>query len=286
VSRLQADLIVLLAALIWGVSFYFQKIAMLEIGPSLFVGLRAAVAALVLVPFAISESRNAPPTALPVWKYSLVGGLFFFGGAYLQQKGLITASLTNTGFLTALYVVVTPFLLWLIRSERPGLRIWIAAGIAFLGTWLLGGGTLASFSHGDKLIGASSVFWSSYMVVASQSGHSARPILFTCLAFCTLTFIALPSAFLFEDVSWVAISKAALPILYVGILASALNYAMLAIAVRHVPASRAAVLLSTETLVTAVAANILLDERLPAIAWLGATLVISSILIVQTSRQT
>jgi drug/metabolite transporter (DMT)-like permease len=286
VSRLQADLVVLLAAVIWGVAFYFQKIAMLHLGPSLFVGLRALVAALVLVPFAFIESRNAAATASQVWMYSLAGGLVFFGGAFLQQEGLITATVTNTGFLTALYVVFTPFLLWLIRGEKPGYRIWLATGVAFAGIWLLGGGTLASFSHGDILIAGSAVFWSLYMVIASQSGKFARPILFTCLTFCTLAMIALPFASIFEQVSWNGIRQAAVPILYVGILSSALTYAMLAIAVRYVPASRVSVLLSTETLFSALTANLMLGERLPAVGWMGAALVLVAVLIVQSIGQT
>ena len=63
----------------------------------------------------------------------------------LQQAGMITATLTNTAFLTALYVVVTPFLLWLLRGEQPGFAVWLSAAAAFSGIWLLGGGTLSPF---------------------------------------------------------------------------------------------------------------------------------------------
>ena len=48
-----ADALVLLAALIWGVAFYFQKTAMLHLGPFLFLGLRATIAAVALAPFAV-----------------------------------------------------------------------------------------------------------------------------------------------------------------------------------------------------------------------------------------
>ena len=44
-TRLQADLLLVFAALIWGTAFYFQKVAMAHIGPFLFLGLRALIAA-------------------------------------------------------------------------------------------------------------------------------------------------------------------------------------------------------------------------------------------------
>ena len=57
-----------------------------------------------------------------------IGGVLFFLGAALQQMGLVTATVTNTGFLTALYVVVTPLLVWLFEGRAPGLLVWIAVG--------------------------------------------------------------------------------------------------------------------------------------------------------------
>ena len=74
--------------------------------------------------------------------FALLGGVVFFTAAALQQVGIVTATVTNTSFLTALYVVVTPFLLWLLRHERPGPRVWLASGLAFIGIWALGGGAI------------------------------------------------------------------------------------------------------------------------------------------------
>ena len=71
-----ADALVLLAALIWGVAFYFQKTAMLHLGPFLFLGLRATIAAVALAPFAAREKGD--PGILPI---ALLGGALFFAGA-------------------------------------------------------------------------------------------------------------------------------------------------------------------------------------------------------------
>lgn len=283
VTRVQADLLVLLAALIWGVAFYFQNTAMDHVGPLLFLGLRAAIAALTLAPFAWRERNAGRVSVLP---YTLLGGLAFFIGGAIQQVGMVEATVTNTSFLTALYVIFTPFLLWVFRHERPGVRVWIAAVIAFVGIWYLGGGGIGAFSRGDILIAVSSVFWSLYMVITGASGKTGRPRTYTCLHFCAVAAIALPLAFMFEDVSWTAIKDGALPILYVGVISSALTFTMMATAVRYIPASRASILLSSEVVFGAAAGFVLLGERLPLIGWMGAALVMFAILLIQTQRKT
>ena len=143
-TRTKADLLVLFAALIWGMAFYFQKSAMSHIGPFLFLGLRSLLAAAALIPFALREWQASPPSSPSIRPFALLGGVVFFTAGSLQQVGIVTATVTNTSFLTALYVVVTPFLLWLLRHERPGPRIWLASGLAFIGIWALGGGGIGA----------------------------------------------------------------------------------------------------------------------------------------------
>ncbi len=287
-TRLQADLLVLFAALIWGVAFYFQKTAMLDIGPFLFVSLRSALAAVALVPFALWERSRAPAspeTSGTLLLYAAAASAVFCLAAVLQQFGMITATVTNTSFLTALYVVITPFLLWIFGKDRLTARLWVAAATAFLGVWLLGGGTLGGFSTGDMLVAASAIGWSFFMVVIAASSHLARPMQVTCSHF-TLTSIAcLCGALLFETISWTTVSAALPEILFVGILSSAFTYAAMAQAMRHTQPSHAAVLLSSETLFAAAAGYVLLGERLTPIGWMGASLVLTAIVMIQVARR-
>ena len=282
-TRTKADLLVLFAALIWGVAFYFQKSAMSHIGPFLFLGLRSFLAAVALIPFALREWKTSPPSSPSIRPFALLGGAVFFTAGALQQVGIVTATVTNTSFLTALYVVVTPFLLWLLRHERPGPRIWLASCLAFIGIWALGGGAIEAFSTGDMLIAASSVAWSLYMVVTSASGKLAKPMQYTFIHFLVIAALALSCAGYFEEIDGAAITTAAVPLLYVGILSSAFTVALMANVVRYIPASRASILLSTEVLFGAAAGFIMLGERLSPMGWAGAALMFSAILMIQTA---
>ncbi len=283
-TRAKADLLVLLAAFIWGVAFYFQKSAMSHIGPFLFLGLRSILAAAALFPFALREWQASPPASPSIRSFALLGGVVFFAAGALQQVGMVTATVTNTSFLTALYVVVTPFLLWLLRHERPGPRIWLASCLAFIGIWALGGGAIEAFSAGDMLIAVSSIAWSLYMVITSASGKLAKPMQYTFLHFLVIAALALPCAAYSEKTGVATIEAAAVPILYVGILSSAFTFALMANVVRHIPASRASILLSTEVLFGAAAGFIMLGERLSPVGWAGAALTFGAILMIQTSK--
>jgi drug/metabolite transporter (DMT)-like permease len=279
-TRWTGDALVLLAAVIWGVAFYFQKTAMDHIGPLLFLGLRATIAALVLAGLAAREQGDKA-SVIPI---ALLGGAVFFIAASIQQIGIVEATVTNTGFLTALYVVVTPFIAWLAQRKAPPSTIWLGASLAFAGTWLLSGGSFAGFSRGDWLITLSSVFWSGFIVITGASGKHGAPMTYTCVQFVVVAVLALSSALIIEPISGEAVVAAILPLAFVGVLASAFVYALLATAMRQVPAPRAAILLSTETVFAALAGAIMLGERLPLISWSGAALLLAAVLVVQLGK--
>lgn len=282
-SRLNADLALLFAAVVWGFAFLFQKSAMDHIGPLTFIATRGAVAALVLAPFALMEvkRRGGGMPSSGFWRIGIISGGAFFVAAWLQQAGLVTATVTNTGFLTALYVVITPFIAWVAMRRRPNALVWPAVALSTLGTWLLGGGTLSAFSTGDGLVALSAGFWAMHVVIVGQAAVHARPIAFTCLQFLVVAVCAAVAATWLEPIALLGIAAAAPDILYVGVLSSALTFTLLTVALQYTPPSEAAVIVSLETVFAAIGAYWLLGERLSTIGWLGAGLILLATLVIQ-----
>lgn len=281
-SRLNADIALLFAAVVWGVAFLFQKSAMDHIGPLAFIAARGAVAALALAPLAWREHRQvAAPTGRGFWSIALWGGLAFFVAAWLQQAGLMTATVTNTGFLTALHVVITPFIAWGWSGKVPNAVVWPAVALSALGTWLLGGGTLAAFSTGDGLVAVSAAFWAIHVVITGRASPFGRPIAFTAVQFTVVAVLAAAGAALMETTTLDGLARAAVDIAYVGLLSSALTFTLLTVALQHTPPSEAAVIVSMETVFAALAAYLVLGERLAAIGWAGAALILAATLLLQ-----
>lgn len=272
----RAEGAVLLAAAIWGVAFLFQKTAMADVGPFTFLFARAFIAGLVMAPFALRERGTAR-----VGTAAALAGLFFYVAAGFQQSGIVTASVTNTTFLTALYVVVVPFLAWAARRRPPAAKVWIGAFMALAGVWALSGGALTAFGRGEWLCAAGAFFWACYMLVSETGGQSGRPLTFTVLVFATVAALSLPTALTLEVIDPETLRKALPEMLFVGILSSAVTFGLFTWALAHVPGPRAAVLLSSETLFAAAAGMLVLGERLTPLGWLGAAAILGAVLVVQ-----
>jgi drug/metabolite transporter (DMT)-like permease len=275
----RADLLVLLAALIWGLAYLAQKTAMADLGPVAFVASRATVAALVLLPFALREGGPRP------WGFMVAGGVAFFTAATVQQIGIVTASVSNTAFLTALYVIVAPILAFLVWRRMAGWQVWTGAALALAGAFALAGGRLDSFGIGDWLVAASAVGWAAYMLVTERAGLAARPLSYTAGAFATVAVIAWPVALAQGEVALTALRGALPEILFVGVFSSALTFGLMAIAMRSIPAPRAAILLASEAVFAALAAAFFLGERMGPWGWAGAALILAAVILVQMPQR-
>jgi len=200
-TRLQANGLLLFAGAIWGMAFVTQKSAMDHIGPFLFIACRFAVATMIVLPFALieagrartrtanaqrSESDVSPPASLRQsdWAgFALIGVVLFVGMA-AQQSGLLTTSVTNSGFLTGLYVVFTPLLGIVLFRDWPHWVVWPAVMLALAGVYLLSGGDLSALTPGDIQTIFSAFCWGVQVVlIARFVGQSQRPLALSATQF-------------------------------------------------------------------------------------------------------
>src|SRR4051794_6172908 len=283
-SRLVANLLLLLTAAIWGSAFIAQSTAMRDVGPILFTGLRFLVAAVAVLPFALVEGRR-PADKLgraPIsvrWMGALT--LVFMLGQLTQQIGIKSTTVTNAGFLTSLYVVLVPIFGVLLFRQRQEPLVWPAALVALAGTWLLSGG-LDGLRPGDLWVMLSTVFWAlQVLLVGKVAGSSGRPVLATFIQSIGGGIAATALALLLEPASLPAIGAAAPELLYAGAVSGGLAFSLQAVAQRHTGAADAAVVFSSEAVFAAIAAALLLGERLSASGWAGSALILAAVVLVQ-----
>jgi drug/metabolite transporter (DMT)-like permease len=283
-SRLLANTLLLLAALIWGSAFVAQSTAMEHLGPLTFTGIRFLIAALAVLPFAIGEGRRAPESRLSAGTaLRFTGlGLVFFLGITLQQVGLVTTTVTNAGFLTGIYVVMTPILALVIFRERPHAVVWPASLVTLGGIWLLGGGNLTALGTGDLLMILCAVFWALHVsLIGGLAATSRRPLALSSWQFAVVGVVALVPGLLLEPVSLDAIRAAAPELLYTSLVSGGLAFTLQAIGQRWTRAADAAILLSSEALFAALFGALLLGERLNPAGLVGCALIFLAIVAVQ-----
>lgn len=263
--------------------FVAQSTAMASIGPMLFIGLRFLAATFAVLPFAIRESSIAT-TALDRsgWRAFSMIGFLLFAGMTAQQVGLLTTSVTNSGFLTGLYVVLVPILSVAIFRIMPHPVVWPAAGAAFIGIWMLSGGRLLALTPGDWLTILCAIIWSFQVIlISSHATRTGRPVTMALTQFAICACLGLAAAVALENIDPAAIMRALPEILYAGVVSGGIAFTLQAVGQRYTTSSQAAIFLSSEAVFAALFAAIFLGERVSPLGLAGCALIFAAILAVE-----
>jgi len=282
-TRLRANCLLLLAGAVWGMGFVAQSTAMAAVGPWTFTAAKFGIAALTLVPFAVAEGRRAAVPVPPGTRIGFVGiGALLFLAAITQQIGMVTTTVTNAGFLTGLYVVLTPILGLALLRSRPHWVVWPAALTALTGIALLGGGSLAALNVGDVWMLVCAVFWALQIVfVGLFAGPSGRPYTLSFVQFAVTAILAGLGTLAFEAPTLAGLWQAWPEIVYGGVLSTGLAFTLQIIGQRHTTAAQAAIFLSSESLFAALFGAVILGERIAAIGLVGCALIFAAMLAVE-----
>jgi drug/metabolite transporter (DMT)-like permease len=283
VTRIQANLVLLLAGAIWGAGFVSQSTAMETIGPLWFTCLRFLIASIALLPFALRESRRAQRalTRREHLGFSLIG-LALLLAALSQQIGIMTTTVANSGFLTGLYVVIVPILSVALLRRRPHWIIWPCALMAFAGIFLLSGGAFSGLNSGDYLTILGAVFCALQVIlIGTFAQSSGRPFTLSLVQFAICAALSGSVALIFEPLSLEAVTATVSELLYSGIFSSAVAFTLQVVGQRYTTAPQAAIFLSSEALFAAFFGVLLLGEVIAPLGYLGGAIIFAAMLMVE-----
>jgi drug/metabolite transporter (DMT)-like permease len=275
----RAELALIGIAAIWGLTFTMVQDAVEELPVLDFLGYRFTAAALLV---ALIFRRALPRLSRAGWRAGFLMGVFLTASYVLQTFGLQHTSASNTGFITGLFVVITPVLAAVFLRQRIGPIGWTAAVVSAFGLYLLSGGGDGFNARGDGLVLLCAVAVAAHILVTSRYSrdHETGALLavqlgvcgFSCLAAGALTGDGLeaPSG---RDV-WLALFVTA-------VFASALGFFVQTYAQKHAPPARTALILASEPAFGGLFGYLLAGDRLTTTAWLGAALIMAAIVAVE-----
>ena len=286
-TRLNANLLLLVTALVWGSTFTVQQLAMAHIGPIFYTGARFLLGALVVLPFAWMQGRRLVRDegwhlSGSDWFGLLCTGSALFAGALLQQIGIKYTTVANAGFLTALYVPLTPLIALVVLRYRPHWAVWPAAAGCTAGAYVLSGGNVTAIHPGDLWVIAGAFFWAVHvLLVGAMARRTGAPFVVASAQFFVCAAWGLVWGGMSEPVD-LGVLAAALPyIAYGGILSVGFGFTLQVVAQRHTPAPDAAIILSSETMFAAITGVVFLGEVLGAPDILGCLLILTGVLAVE-----
>lgn len=262
---------------VWGITFVQVKDAV-EIYPLFaFLAVRYAIATGAL---AIAGGTRVRTLGRPGLAAGGTIGLLLGLGIGLQTAGLERTTVSSTGFITGLYVVLTPVFGLLLFRTRVGLEVWLGVALAVMGLAMLSGVHLGS-TGGNLLVLASTAAQALQIVMVERYAprYDAIALTLVQMACCFVGFLVIALALGQLEVprGWTVWGA----LLVTGIFASALGYLIQVWAQRRLSAARIAIVFSLETVFAGLFGYLLADDRLGWLGWGGCAVILAGIVVAE-----
>ena len=291
-NKIRGELILLLAAMLWGTCFVFQKMGMDYIGPYTLGAFRFLLGAFALIPvivlFTKMEHKKHPKTTEMdggfLDKQLYIGGILcgtaLFAAASLQQIGLQYTTAGKAGFLTSLEIVLVAAIMIFI-SRKVQINTLIGVLLAVIGMYLLCMTEGFYFEIGDAYELAGVVFWAMQILIIDKYAKKVDVIKLSFVQFIMTGILSCIFMLLFENPQLSDIKNGIIPILYTSIIEVAVAYTLQIIGQKYTPPVIAAVILGLESVFSVISGAVILGESMSFREIIGCICMLVAIVIAQ-----
>lgn len=277
--KLRADLSLLMVSIIWGSGFVITKNALDAFTPYILLSYRFSIATLVVSAIFHKKLLKVDRETI---KAGIIAGLFLFSAFVAQTLGLQYISAGSSAFLTATYVVIVPFLHWLINKNRPGRHIFVSAFMALLGIAFITLRNGFSMQPGDLVTILCAFLFACHIVSIGQYVRKYDTVLLVIIQLATAAVLSIISAFIFETYPPEVGVQSYLMVLYLALFSTLACFFAQTTAQKHTSASNAAIILSLEAVFGAMFGILLLAEIFTNRMIFGFIIVFLAILTAET----
>ncbi len=274
-----ADLGLVFVTIIWGSGFVVVKNATSEIPASYIIAIRFGIAAILMCVFFYKRIQKIN---LAYIKSGAILGVLLFISYYLQTIGVKYTTVGNNAFLTAVYVVVVPFLYWLLRSEKPDAYNIGAALLCISGIGLLSLHAGFTMNSGDILSLLCGVTFAAQIVAISILTEKNDPILLSFTQFAFTAVIALAVALCTETFPAKIQTDSVLSLIYIGVFCTLIALVLQTVCQKYTPPARASLIMSLESLFGTILGIIFLKESLTLKTLGGFLLIFAAVIVSET----
>jgi drug/metabolite transporter (DMT)-like permease len=277
--RRLSELALIGIASVWGLTFVMVQDAIALLPSLAFLAYRFIPAALIV---ALIFRRQLLALPAAGWRAGLLMGVFLTGGYIFQTLGLEQTSVSNAGFITGLFVVLTPVLGAVFLGQRIPWPAWAAAGVSLVGLWLLTGGGGGGFElRGDGLVLLCAFSLAAHILATAGAVRRFEVGALLAVQLGLVGAVCLVIGAAAGQLETPEGSTVWSALLVTSLVASALGFFVQSFAQRHAPPARTALILASEPAFAGLFGWLLNDERLTASGWLGAGLIMAAIVAVE-----
>ena len=284
-SNTKANLLLLLASLIWGTAFVSQAMGMGHIGPFTFSFSRTLLGCLVVLPLSLIFEKNNLKIILcnkNLLFLACITGVVFFVGMNLQQYALLKSQVANASFLTTLYVPIVAIISRFIFKSQVYWFVWIAVLLCIYGSYLLTSNQTYEIQKSDGLLFLSGVFFAFHIILIDIFIKKfTSPFSFALIQYIIVLVLSFIVAISFENPSLQNIRLEWFEIVYCGIMSTGFAYTIQIVAQSKANPAPAAIILSMESVFAAIAGWIIMDQYLDRYKLLGCLCILIGVILVQ-----
>ena len=276
-----------ICTLIWGTTFIAQDTGMDNIGPFTFNSVRFFVGFLAVSPFVLLFEKKKINNQIKTktnkfFKLIIPVGIFLFLATVFQQVSLLYTDVANSAFFTIFYVPMVPIIIYFLFSERLHWSIWPSVFACIVGGYLLSDMGDVNIRFGDGLVLISALFWALHIIyIGKIIDQFDLPFFIALLQNLIVAALSFILVVIFEEINFSKIKLETVEILYAGVLSGGVAFALQLFGQRNISAAPAAIVMSLEGAVAAIAAWIILNQILNLNNIIGCTLILAGILLSQ-----
>ena len=282
-SETNADIMLVIVAIIWGCGFIGVEIALdANMSAFLIMAFRFSIAAIVLLIVTFKKIKTIKKSE---WIKGSIAGVFLFTGFYLQTIGQNLTTISNSAFITATYVIMVPFIAWIIAKQKPSRKIVVLAFAVLVGVGVLTISPSQGFklNIGDLLVLLSAMAFACHVAYVELAVSSSSPQIITFIQISVAGLLSLIGLFLFDS-SAIAVANygVGLPaVLFLGLFSTCLCFFMQTSAQKRTSAAKVGIILSTEGFFGTLFSIVLGLEPLTMKIIVGGIIIITAVILTE-----
>jgi len=272
---------------IWGTTFIAQDTGMDNIGPFTFNSARFFIGFLAITPFVFlfekkKISNQIKDNASQFYKLIIPVGTFLFLGCIFQQVSLLYTDVANSAFFTIFYVPLVPVIVFFLFSEKLHWSIWPSVLACVIGGYFLSDFNNVDVRFGDTLVLIGALFWALHIIYIGKIIEKFDlPFFIALLQNLIVATLSLVLVLIFEEINFSKIKLEVVEILYAGILSGGAAFALQIFGQKNISAAPAAIIMSLEGVIAAIAAWIILNQILGYNNIVGCLFILGGVLFSQ-----
>lgn len=275
-SRWKAEILLFLAPLIWGASFAVTKGSLDSIGPNWVLAFRFVLAAIAMTVIVIPRIKKIDRRAVIA---GILIGVLLYLIQLTQTVGMVYTTAGRSAFLTATYVVMTPFVVWAFYKTPPTVLQVIGGIISLFGVGLISLHDGMAMGKGEVLNLIAGAICAISYVATEKAGDMSDVLLFTWVQLLTCAGISTIAAGLTEPFTWNIGRAGWMAMLFLGVASSCFSVVFQNLGLKYADSNHASLVFALEAVFGVFFGVIMLGERLEARMLAGSAIVFFAIIL-------